>query len=288
MTEPVFAPPPDLTRPMIERLQWRTDVQIGTDGSEQRTQLRAWPWLEYAWQAVILPEMLEAEPGSPQAAYEALLRSGGAEHAVVRVPLFPHAVLPSETLTRGLTSSPEVLYLSASGEQVDQNSPEAVFKAPSALAHLSVRRTAEWTTDQFATCWVEARVINHFELVANPSPVDSLTLMQIGAAVLRHDWTTPVREAATIDVLRRETYHAFTEKGRYEKRSLTLDVVAPDDASIVLLRRFLFHLRGRLNAFPWAPQPQGLAGNWRLDQDVVEIAYITRNFAQTRLTFVQV
>ena len=204
MTTPsIFAPLPDFSSPIIERLTWSTDVQISRNGTERRTQWKAVPHYDYEWSTFALPGSQDAAALAAQTT-PALFSIPLWPHAAVQdvpdlMPCWPSQLNPIDSTTAALPlvstligysdgSSPSTFLLVVDSRQnlvweyggLPANFPRdsgtrPPFRlvAPCASGYLSASRSASWVTNQLATYKVVANLQPYFEQQSLSSGVDS-------------------------------------------------------------------------------------------------------------------
>lgn len=289
MTTPLFPLLPNSKSPIVERLEWLTDVSIALDGTETRTRLRPYP--HYVYRAAF--SMFDAEAR----AVLGTLRVGDK----VQVPLFPHVRIPGERFDAGICApniiTPAPVLLSQSGSIIAGTAipnsvvPDtATWLCPYAEAWPSADRELDHlTTIAAAAQQLEFQIENYSEFFPTPYYTSGNTIPDLGA-LGGIDWTNGVREKIKAEADIADYGHLRIQQQRYTKRTLTLTIALTSRVSIAAFRQFLFRVAGRAYAFKFqfgADATDATKAYWRLDTDSVEIQYLTKNYATCQLDITQ-
>jgi hypothetical protein len=281
-TPPVFLAPRDARTPVVERLEWGTDVQPSRNGTESRVQLRPFP------RHTVSFDVLLNTPAA-RASLSALR-----QETRFLVPLWQHAFeRPADSPDAGICAVQNTcLLLDHSGTAAEVPTPLlwpswAHLAAPAAIARgVSDQRTIRHVTKKVGTTAVSFQLEHYDEDVAPYAGPTS------GGLPLLDVFTTSassISEQIDIDANKNDTglldglYEA-----RFIKRSFTLTLTLSSRADVLAFRRLLFVLKGRLNPLRWTPpfddEPER---TWRLSADAVELSYLRPGLAQCTLSLME-
>ncbi len=279
----VFSAPRDARSPVVERLEWATDVQSSRDGTEQRAQLRPMPRHTVSFDVLLHTEAARA--------CMAALR----QETRFLVPQWQHVFeQPTAAPDAGVSVlQGSCLALDHFGYAVEVAPPFAWPAGTDVAAPAAVARLA-----------ADQRSIRHITGRVASAPA-SFQLEQFDEDVPAYDGPVSPSGIPLLDVFT-ETAQGITEQvdvdanksdtglidGLYEarffKRTFTLTVTLRNRAEVLAFRRLLFALKGRLNPLRWTPPYDCEAeGTWRLAADAVELSYLRPNLAQCTFSITQ-
>jgi len=287
---PFLLEPTGGAAPRIERFSFATDVETHRDGSERRSASRAYPRLTLSAQYM----QLRSDPADSLAP----LRAGG----MLLVPAWQHQFVSSsgapplvdagvplvgerEWLVRSRRGAWRVVTL---GFLPGTNVLDGWSAADALAIPLHVAQLAEDSFDvEYSTPATVMPVSLSFDVEANletPAPWSD------GGLVFpeRQDWSARLRESTAFSVSRFDAGNLRLRELRYVKRTLGLSLTPMGRAAIVEFRRWIYAVRGRLNAFTWRAPMDAETRLWRLGSDDVEIQYLKPSLATCQLTFVEV
>lgn len=278
----VFTAPRDARTPVVERLEWATDVQVSRDGTEQRTQLRPFP------RHTVSFDVLLHTPAA-RAAMAALR-----QETRFLVPQWQHVFeRPATAPDAGQTALYQsCLALDHFGTALEVEAPFswpefADVAAPAAVARLVAdQRGMTHTTRRVATSKVS------FQLERFDEEVPAFGGPTSGGLPLLDPFAVPaqgISEQVDVDANRSDTGLADgLYEARYFKRTVTATLTLRSRDEILAFRRLLFALKGRLNPLRWTPPLEGEAeSTWRLAADGVELSYLRPGLAQVTLSLTQ-
>lgn len=277
----VFSAPRDARSPVVERLEWATDVQASRDGSEQRAQLRPMPRHTVSFDVLLHTQAARA--------CMAALR----QETRFLVPQWQHVFeQPNVAPDAGVTAIGSCLALDHFGLAVEVAAPFAWpagtdVAAPAAVARLAAdQRSIRHLTGNVASAPVAFQLERFDEEVpAYEGPTSGgLPLLDVFTETAQG-----ITEQVDVDANKADTglidglYEA-----RFIKRTVSLTVTLRDRAEVLAFRRLLFALKGRLNPLRWTcPYDQEAPANWRLATDAVELSYLRPGLAQCTFSITQ-
>lgn len=278
----VFSAPRDARSPVVERLEWATDVQSSRDGTEQRAQLRPMPRHTVSFDALLHTDAARA--------CMAALR----QETRFLVPQWQHVFeQPNATPDAGLSAMQNTcLALDHFGLALEVPTPFSWpsgtdVAAPAAVARLAAdQRSIRHLTGRVAS----APVAFQLERFDEEVPAYEGTL-SAGLPLL--DVFTETAQGITeqVDVDANKSDTGLIDglyEARFIKRTVSLTVTLRDRAEVLAFRRLLFALKGRLNPLRWTcPFDQEAEATWRLATDAVELSYLRPNLAQCTFSLTQ-
>ncbi|GJI97043.1 hypothetical protein RugamoR57_37610 [Duganella caerulea] len=277
--------------PRIERLSFATDVETHRDGSERRSASRAYPRLSLSAQYVLLRN-------DPEATL-APLRAGG----TLLVPAWQHQFASSSGAPpvvdagvplvgerewlirnrRGIWRDVTLGFLPGTNV-LDGWSADDALAIPLHVAQLAEDSfDVEYSTPTARTVSLSFDVEANLE-VPQPWPDGGLGL----AFPERHNWAATLKESSSFSANRFDAGNLRLRELRYAKRTLGLSLTLMDRSAIVEFRRWIYAVRGRLNAFAWQAPHDAEPRLWRLGSDDVEIQYLKPSLATCQLSLVEV
>lgn len=275
--------PRDARSPVVERLEWATDVQVARSGAERRTQLRPYPRHTVSFDVALhTPLAREAMPA---------IREG----ALFVVPLWQHVFergqgAPDAGLVAGLESC-LALDHRGRGEQLGTplSWPEwADVAAPAALARpVGDSRAITHVVRRVGTSSLSFQLIDHREAVG---PYDGPTA---GGLPLLDVFTETAQGIAESSAISSNFFDTGLIDGlseiRHVKKGFSLSLTLGSRAQILAFRRLLFSLQGRLKALAWTPPyDEETLGTFRLAADGVELSYLRPGLATCTLSLTRV
>lgn len=254
---------------MVERLEWRTDVQTSSDGTEHRRGLRAFPRHTYSFDIY-----------APTALAKASLAALRTESRFL-VPLWPHVIERPETgPDAGIAAAdPRVLLLDERGGFLETVAPlvwtpEYGVAAPCAVArHQGTQRGFTHQTWQVSLGSVSF-VLEGFQEVV--PPYDGATSPHLPSLPLLDAFTQAGDGLSEQIDVQEDTFDAGwlpLQETRYTKRTYTLRIVLNTREKVLAFRRLLFALKGRLNPLRWTAPGDDTEKTWRLASDAVDLSY---------------
>jgi len=271
-----FSAPRDARTPVVERLEWATDVQPSRNGSEARSQLRPFPRHTVSFDVLLHTPLARASMAALRTETRFLVPQW--QHVFERPAVAPDAGL--------CALQPAIWALDHSGQAVESATAPidwpawADVAAPVGLARLaSDQRTVRHVTAQVGTTSVSFQ-FEHFDedVTTYAGPTSA------GLPLLNVFTETAQSFTEQIDVDANKSDTGLIDglyESRYIKRAFTMTLTLRDRAEVLAFRRLLFVLKGRLNPLRWTPPFDGEPeGTWRMSADAVELSYLRPGLAQ--------
>lgn len=284
--------PHDWAYPVVERLEWLTDVARAKDGTERRRAIRAFP--RHA-----LDLVLTVGGESRQLLQQSLLSYRGDW----LVPQWQN-LAPASTAPRGLEPNGYVVFFSADYSQYQeaQLSVLVIPAAPAWAAYVVPAGIARLDSG--------VQMINHDGNLASVRMTVSFKGYREEVAAytgqidgqgnpvltLKPERSGPVEATFTLDANRLDHGLAWADDLRADKtfHNWQHSFVLHQAAQHAYLRQFLWTVRGRAGQFVantdnqdqatwWSPEGP-MAFDARLESDAVEIAWTTGSIAELKLT----
>ncbi len=288
MTTPTFSLLPNASQPTTERLEWLTDLFTSRNGTEARVALRAFPRTSYSASFLV--------PDAAARSQIDFIRGKG--EAVF--PLFPHAFrapTPAPDAGRAQGASPVkgclVRALSGAVSLVPGYTltpaqlAASQWACPAALGRVEDTRSIEHKTSRVGTLSLNFTALD-FDEVIHGSGYTGATSAGLFVLPVRHNWAEAAKETHTARADAADYGHKTLRLHRHTKRTVGISILLPNRAAVAAFRVFLFSVaRGRFGAFRWQFPGDAAEGTWRLNQDAVEIEYLTVGVARCSLELTQ-
>lgn len=284
MTTPyIFSAPRNGSTPVVERLEWLTDVQISRNGTEVRRGRRAYPRYTYTFDIYVASDISRA-----------CLQALRTETSFL-VPLWPHVFeRPDRAASAGIAySAPQLMQLDHAGARQITAASSITWAAgydvaaPGVVARYagSQRSFSHVVPGKVATSSVSFRLENFRESIQPALPnVTGSTIRDITQFTGAGGGLT---EQITDNANNFDNGNIDLYESEYRERIYNVSIVLNTRASIVLFRRFLFYMSGRLNLVFWTAPGDTVRRTWRLASDSIDLAYLRPGLATCTLSLKQ-
>ncbi len=280
-TPDLFTAPRNGASPASESIEWKTDVQISRNGTEARSQVRAYPRYIYSWDIY-----------SASSISRACLQALRTEDQFT-IPLWPHVFeRPATDPTAGIAATaPACLQLANDGGSSADTAPITwadgyAVAAPCAQARYegAERSITHVVAGKLATAQVSFRLEDFEEAVASYAGATSLSMPLLDPFT---GYGGGLAENAVDNQNMRDNGNLDIRESRYKQRIYTLNIVLNSRERIVAFRQLMFALKGRLNPLRWTAPGDSIERTWRLAADSVVLSYLRPGYATTSLSLKQ-
>jgi hypothetical protein len=278
-----FPVPRDARTPVIERLEWLTDLQPSMNGVESRRGLRAFPRQTYSF------DVIANTPASKTALFS--LRS----EMSFLVPLWCHVFeRPNTVPDAGIsTTSPQVMLLDHKGNYSLVTGPVTWstgcdLAAPCAPARYTTNsRSFTRVTGLMDSAKVSFRLDAFKEAVAVYGGATSSSLAGVPLLDPYTATGSALSEQIAVDANDWDNGWLDITEARFIKRNYSVSITLNTRAAILQFRQMLFALRGRLNPLRWTAPGDAVEKTWRLNSDAIELSYLRPGLLKCTLTLTE-
>jgi hypothetical protein len=285
MTTPyIFSAPRNGSTPVVERLEWLTDVQTSRNGTEVRRGRRAYPRYTYTFDIYVASDISRA-----------CLQALRTETSFL-VPLWAHVFeRPDRAPSAGIAySAPQLMQLDHAGARQITNATSITWAAgydvaaPCIVARYagSQRSFSHVVPGKVATSSVSFRLENFREAVNTYPP--NVTGSTIRDITFLTSAGGGLAEQITDNANNFDNGNIDLYESKYLERIYNVSIVLNTRANIVVFRRLLFWLQGRLNPLFWTAPGDTVRRTWRLASDSVDITYLRPGLATCTLSLKQI
>lgn len=279
-----FTAPRNGATPVVEHLEWLTDVRTSRNGTEQRTARRAYPRYTYNFDIYSASDISRA-----------CLQALRLETSFL-VPLWPHVFeRPDTDPTAGIAAtSPQVMQLDSAGAFAASTGPVTwadgyQVAAPCALARYggAQRALTHVVSGKIATSAVSFRLEDFEEDVAAYAGAFSLSMPDFPLLDPFTSYGGGLAEQVNDNANTSDNGNLDVYESRYIERVYTLNIVLNSRTRILAFRQLMFSLKGRLGVLRWTAPGDTVERSWRLAADAVALSYTRPGYATTTLSLKQ-